>query len=87
MSAPPTNIIPNPNSARYGAAVVTSDTASLKPTAGLWVGGPGNVTVEMAGDGGSALFPGVSAGTMLPISVTRVMATGTTATLITAVWN
>lgn len=86
MSEPTTNIIPNPNSAEFAAAVTPSDSAFLKATRGLWVGGAGNVNVDMAGDGETVLFAGVPAGTLLPIRVVRVRSTGTTATTITAMY-
>lgn len=73
-------------------AVVPSDTAA-QFFEELWVGGLGNVTVvtQRAQDdfvrNGTAvvpvLFSAVPAGTRLPVAVAKVMATGTTATLIT----
>nr|DAL11089.1 MAG TPA_asm: hypothetical protein [Bacteriophage sp.] len=69
-------------SARRAAAVTTSDSAvSDDPTRALYVGGAGNVKVDMV-SGGTVTFSNVAAGTLLPIQVTRVYATGTTATLI-----
>lgn len=51
----------------------------------LYVGGDGNVSVTTA-DGSTATFTGLLAGTFMPINVTRVNATGTTATNIIAIW-
>lgn len=51
----------------------------------LYVGGEGNLRVTTA-SGTSATFVGLLAGTFLPINVTRVNATGTTATNIIAIW-
>lgn len=69
------------------AALVTpSDVADLitvQPALSLWVGGAGNVRVTTV-RGDDILFSGVPAGTLLPIQVTRVFATNTTATLIVA---
>ena len=66
--------------ARDGESITPSDTGVISPVArGLYVGGAGNVKVDMVG--GTALtFSGVAAGTVLPIQVTRVYSTGTTAT-------
>lgn len=86
MSAPTRGIIPNPNAAEYAEAVTPSDSAALIATRGLWIGAAGNVTVDMVGDGLPVLFSGINAGTLLPIRVVRVRATGTTATLITALY-
>lgn len=71
-----------------GAAVTPSDTVDLtiKPTRGLWVGGGGNVAVLMSALGTSLVFQNVGAGVLLPISVTRVLTTGTTATNILALY-
>jgi hypothetical protein len=51
----------------------------------LYIGGDGNVSVETA-DGSSAVFVGLIAGTFMPINVTKVKSTGTTATNIIAIW-
>lgn len=71
-----------------GAASVTpNDGADLAkiPTRGLWIGGAGNVKVDMA-DGTTVTFVGATAGSILPVQVKRVYATGTTATSITALY-
>ncbi len=51
----------------------------------LYVGGLGNVELVTAG-GDEIVFPGVSAGSFLPVQVTRVKAASTTATNIIALW-
>ena len=66
------------------AAVTPSDSTLIRARA-LFVGGAGNLTVTMK-DQTDAVFTGVTAGTLLPISVTKVKSTGTTATNITAIW-
>lgn len=67
-----------------GAAVTPSDTVGFGFTSfGLYVGGAGNVVAVMA-NGETLTFNGVTAGTLLPIQVTRVNATSTTATNIVA---
>lgn len=76
--------------AEYAVVVTPSDSTNLTyTTRGLYVGGAGNVSVEMAGTGGqeeTVLFTGVQAGSVLPIAVTRVNSTSTTATTIVALW-
>jgi hypothetical protein len=70
------------------AAVVTpnNDTDLAQVTRGVFVGGAGNLNVNMAGTGTEVTFTGVPAGAFLPISVARIRATSTTATNIMAVW-
>lgn len=71
--------------AENAAAVVTSDVTVIAPTIALFVGGAGTLTVVMVG-GQTVTFTGVIAGSVLPVRVTAVKATGTTATNITALW-
>lgn len=67
-------------------AVTPSDSVNLAVVSrGLYVGVAGDVTVEMAKVGTTILFKGVPAGAWLPLRVSRVDATGTTATNIVAV--
>lgn len=74
------------NTAVYAAAVTPSDTTlQTVPFRALWIGGAGNVSIQMA-DGTAVLFSGVAAGYMLPVGGVRVNATSTTATLIVAVY-
>lgn len=74
----------NDQSPAWRAVVVTPSTSPLaRVTRALYVGGAGNVNVTMYG-GGDCLFSGVPAGTILPIRVTHVLSTNTTATLIVA---
>lgn len=79
----------NPNdtgSASQGRAVTPNDSTVLSVTSAVWVGGAGNLAVVFE-DGGSAVtLTGVPAGTLLPIRVTKVMSTNTTATSITALY-
>jgi len=76
------------------AAVVTpSNTADIPYVGGgdinwpcvLFIGGAGNLRVLTAGND-DVTFTGVLAGSFLPVQVTRVFATGTTATNIVALW-
>ena len=81
---------------RFQATVISPLTtaASVTPhntnelsyvTRAVYVGGAGNVKVTMQ-DGGEVTFVDVPAGTVLPIRVKIVQATGTTATSIIALW-
>ena len=70
----------------HAVAVVPSDTANLAvPAKRLWVGGVGNLTI-MTGGGETTVFTAVPAGTLLPVQALRVFSTGTTASLIVAMW-
>lgn len=66
-------------------AVTTSDTTNIPPTRGLYIGSAGNVVVDMA-YGTTITFVGVQGGTVLPVQVTRIYATNTTATNIVALY-
>lgn len=68
------------------AAVTPNDSTDLSyTTRAIYVGGAGNLAVVMAG-GQTVTFTGVTAGAILPIRVSRVMSTNTTATNIMAIW-
>lgn len=87
MAVPGSKVDNNTFSAEFGVAVTPSDTVNLGQIArALWIGGAGTVTVVMSGDGAAVLLSGIPAGTLLPIRAQRVNATGTTATLITALY-
>jgi hypothetical protein len=73
----------NVGTARQMAAVTPSDSTVLSCRS-LYVGGAGSVAVMGLGDSVATTFVGVPAGTILPVAVKRVMATGTTATNIVA---
>ena len=67
-------------------AVTTSDTAHFTENPrSLYIGGGGDLKVKTA-DGGTVTFIGVKGGSVLPVSVSLVFATGTTATSIVALW-
>jgi hypothetical protein len=70
--------------AGYGRAVTPSDSATIPTTRALYIGGSGSVVVDDIV--GTVTYTGLSAGTILPIQVTRVRATGTTATSIVALY-
>ncbi|MGN7959143.1 spike base protein, RCAP_Rcc01079 family [Agrobacterium radiobacter] len=68
------------------AAVTPSDSADFSfVTRALYVGGDGTV-VAVDANGTAVSFVGVVAGTILPIRVSRVNSTSTTATNIVAMW-
>jgi hypothetical protein len=71
---------------RNAEVITKSDETNLdQTTRAIYVGGTGHISVEMAG-GGTVLFSAIPAGTILPIRVTRVNSTDTTATLMVALW-
>lgn len=67
-------------------AVTPSDANDLArvATRALWIGGAGSVSVNMSGAGEAIVFAGVQG--LIPIRVDRVLATGTTATNIVALY-
>jgi hypothetical protein len=68
-----------------GAAVTPSDTVDMaKPARALWLGTAGTVVLDTLA-GTTLTVVGASAG-VLPIACKRVRATGTTATLILALF-
>jgi len=72
--------------ASFAAEVTPHDSNELGfVTRALYVGGAGTVTVTMYGSGSNVAFE-VVAGAILPIRVTKVLSTGTDATLIVALW-
>jgi hypothetical protein len=67
-----------------GQPVIPSDSVDLpvfanNPTAALFITGAGNVAVNLP-RGGTAVLSGLPAGHFVDIAVSRVLATGTTAT-------
>ena len=67
-------------------ALTPSNTVDLsRMSDAIWVGGGGDITI-VGGDGRQTVIKGVPAGTLLPISARRVMATGTTATDLVAMY-
>ena len=81
--------------AERAAAVIPSDTVNIPYIGGdgttpswpcvLYIGSGGNIRVLTAG-GDDVTFNNVLGGTFLPIQVTRVFATNTTAFNIVALW-
>lgn len=86
MYAPPPGVSSNDGAASNAVAVTPSDSVNLtNPSRSLYIGGAGNVTVVTVG-GQTITFPSVPAGSLLPIQVSRVNATLTTATNIISLW-
>jgi hypothetical protein len=84
---PTNNYAQNENATQAPAtnafAVTPHDSTELTfTTRALYVGGAGNVVVRLSGDAANVTLVGVVAGTILPIRVILVPATGTTATNI-----
>lgn len=76
----------NATVAAHGAASVTlSDSAIIPNTRSLYIGVGGDVKVTLA-DGQSVVFKNANAGAILPVQVTSVWTTGTTATDIVALY-
>lgn len=72
---------------RTAVSITTSDTTDIRGgqlTRGIYVGGGGNLSVEM--DNGTVVFVGVVAGAVYPIRVRRVNSTNTTATNLIALF-
>jgi hypothetical protein len=66
-------------------AVTPSDSTVLNCRA-LYVGGAGNIAIMGVRDSAAVTLSGVLAGTVLPISASKVMSTNTTCTLIVALF-
>jgi len=71
------------SSADDAAAITPSDSGELDIyTRAIYVGGTGDLRVQMVGTGNDVTFSAVPAGSFLPIRVKRVYDTNTTATFI-----
>jgi hypothetical protein len=62
----------------------STDLATI-PTTGLYIGGDGDIKVDML-DGTATTFVALKAGVVYPFKITRVYATGTTATDIVVLY-
>ena len=81
--------------AEFAKAITVSDTVDIDfentapATRGIYVGSAGDISVEMLGAGlsdATVVFVAVASGTILPIGITRVNSTGTTAGSLVALW-
>lgn len=67
-------------------AVTPSDSSALDRTASaLYIGVSGDIKVDLEGSGEAIIFKAVPVG-FLPVRVTKVYSTGTTATNILSMW-
>lgn len=89
----PRTIMVGPNNRVFeqdydGTAVTPDDGADLPGGAciGLYITGAGNVSVNLVG-AGTAVLTSLGAGQFVPVAVTRVLATATTATGIYALYR
>lgn len=71
------------DSIQQAVALTKSDTATFAVTRSVWVGGTGDINVTML-NGSNVVFSSVPAGTWLPIQITALLATNTTATNVLA---
>lgn len=72
--------------AQNAAAITPSDTTDIAVvTRAIYVGTGGDLKVTMRG-GQTVTFKAVQGGTLLPIRVSRVLSTGTTAANLVGVW-
>lgn len=67
-------------------AITPSDADTYERPVGVYVGGAGSVVVSPAGGQADVTFASVPAGSVLPVLVRAVKATGTTATGLIAVY-
>jgi hypothetical protein len=78
---------PAVNSSENAAAITPSDGANLsQQTMAIYVGGAGDVKVDMVGSGTGIVFKAVPVGTVLPVQAIKVYSTGTTATNLVAIY-
>lgn len=71
------------NPARNATAVTPHDSNALANVSkALYVGGAGNIACRLVDDSSDVTFSGIPVGTILPIRVTHVRSTSTTATNI-----
>lgn len=71
-----------------GNPITGNDTTDLVdgPCAAIYVTGAGNVNINLAG-GGTAVLTGLTAGQIVPVCASRILATSTTATGIFALYH
>ncbi len=73
--------------AQHAFSISPSDSTDIAfVTRGLYVGGAGNVKVDMFGGETAIILVGLAVGVIHPIRVTRVYSTSTTATSIIGVY-
>lgn len=67
-------------------AVTPSNSTDLTGARGVYVGGAGNLALIAIGDSAAVTLAAVGAGTIIPVRISRVMSTNTTATDIVAIY-
>lgn len=67
-------------------AITPHDTNTIENTRGIYVGGAGNVTLKFADSAAAVTLVAVPVGTFLPVQAVMVLATGTTATNLVALY-
>jgi len=76
--------------AEFGKVVITTDTATTLfqdgPARGFYIGGAGTITIQHSRASGDTCQYTVLAGSILPVAGVRVATTGTSATLIVALY-
>lgn len=72
--------------ARSCQAITKSDSTTYTEGRGLWVGTGGDVAVILKDDTVAVTIPDVLGGTLLPIQVSKVMSTNTTASGFVIFW-
>lgn len=82
----PTSLAARPGSFDAALTVTPSDANTYSTPVMIWVGGTGAVTVTPASGGADVVFSAVPVATLLPLRVVAVKATGTTATLMIALY-
>ena len=80
------NTLPNPARSALAVDVSAADQALDPDSRGIYVGGAGDLKVDMADSTTAVTFSAVLAGSILPIQVSNVYNSGTTATLILALY-
>ena len=73
------------NTATFGRAIVP-DTALPTPAYAIWVGGAGTVVVQSSRDNTDTVSYTVAASQILPVQCFKVIAAGTTATLLVGLY-
>lgn len=72
--------------ARGGSVVTPSNSTVIAGTKALYVGTGGDVAVNFLDSGTSIVLKNVAQGSILPVRVTKVLSTGTTASNIVALY-
>jgi hypothetical protein len=76
-----------PSPASYARSITPTDGVALaQETRGIYVGVTGDLTVILTGDTVAVTFKAVPAGSLLPIAVKQVNATGTTASSLVGLY-